>query len=69
MPELLPSPEDPSLPEKALSLQLLLDQAPRALLKGMDSQWIHAYFDEISLQYAQQLFPCNRIQALGVVGR
>ncbi|ETS73197.1 hypothetical protein PFICI_15142 [Pestalotiopsis fici W106-1] len=53
--EFLPDPDNADFPSEALGLQLLLDQAPRALLKGIDSRWSHAYFDEISLQYAQRL--------------
>lgn len=51
----LPPPPDPDFPRQALGLQLLLDQMPRRLCKGIDTRWTNAYFDVISLRYAQAL--------------
>ncbi|KAI0132084.1 hypothetical protein BJ170DRAFT_230128 [Xylariales sp. AK1849] len=55
MMEFLPPPEAPDFPEQALGLQILLDQAPRALLRGVDVRWTNAYFDDISIRYSKQL--------------
>ncbi|KAK3689292.1 hypothetical protein B0T22DRAFT_378645 [Podospora appendiculata] len=52
---LLPPPTSPSFPRQALGLQLLLDQMPRRLCRGIHARWTNAYFDVISLQYAQTL--------------
>ncbi|KAK8080466.1 hypothetical protein PG997_008284 [Apiospora hydei] len=53
---LLPPPADPSFPEQALGLQLILDQAPRELLDGpLDDRWVYGYFGELSAALAQQL--------------
>lgn len=53
---LLPPPADPSFPELALGLQLVLDQAPRELLDGpLDDRWVYGYFGELSVGLAQQL--------------
>lgn len=51
----LPQPEDPDFPLQALGLQLLLDQAPRALLTGVDARYTYAHFGEISVRYLKQL--------------
>ncbi|KAK4235650.1 hypothetical protein C8A03DRAFT_36496 [Achaetomium macrosporum] len=51
----LPPASDPEFPRQALGLQLLVDQMPRRLCKGIDTRWTNAYFDVISLQYAQAL--------------
>ncbi|KXX74373.1 hypothetical protein MMYC01_209541 [Madurella mycetomatis] len=51
----LPPPSDPDFPRQALGLQLLLDQMPRRLCKGIHTRWTNAYFDVISLRYAQAL--------------
>lgn len=34
---------------------LLLDQAPRVLLKGLDQRWVFGYFDDLAIQYVQRL--------------
>ncbi|KAK8105437.1 uncharacterized protein PG998_004090 [Apiospora kogelbergensis] len=53
---LLPRPEDPSFPEQALGLQLVLDQAPRELLNGpLDDRWVYGYFGELAATLAQHL--------------
>ncbi|KAK7927230.1 hypothetical protein PG985_004228 [Apiospora marii] len=53
---LLPPPADPSFPEQALGLQLVLDQAPRELLDGpLDDRWVYGYFAELAAGLAQQL--------------
>jgi uncharacterized protein (DUF924 family) len=53
--QFLPAPGAKEFPEQALGLQLLLDQGPRALFKGIDQRYTNAYFDVISLKYAKQL--------------
>ncbi|KAI1335187.1 hypothetical protein F5Y15DRAFT_398460 [Xylariaceae sp. FL0016] len=45
----LPSVESSDFPEQALGLQLLLDQAPRLLCRGVDARWTYGYFEEISV--------------------
>ncbi|KAI1084101.1 hypothetical protein F5B20DRAFT_526698 [Whalleya microplaca] len=57
----LPPVEDSDFPIQALGLQLVLDQAPRVLLQGVDTRWTYAYFGEIALRYALQLqsLPAN----------
>lgn len=45
---LLPPPSSPEFPRRCLGLQLLLDQAPRALLRGVDKRWQTSYFDVVS---------------------
>ncbi|KAH8809267.1 hypothetical protein F5884DRAFT_398493 [Xylogone sp. PMI_703] len=51
----LPSPENDDFPVQAFGLQLLLDQAPRVLFKGMDARYTNGYFDIISQKLAKQL--------------
>lgn len=51
----LPPPSDPDFPELALGLQLVLDQAPRAFLSGVDVRYTYEYFAAISTAYALQL--------------
>ncbi|KAI0008452.1 hypothetical protein F4779DRAFT_586911 [Xylariaceae sp. FL0662B] len=51
----LPPIESLDFPVQAFGLQLVLDQAPRVLLQGIDTRWTYAYFGEIALKYAQQL--------------
>ncbi|KAK6076951.1 hypothetical protein SCUP515_05134 [Seiridium cupressi] len=53
--QVLPPPDDTEFPLQALGLQLLLDQATRSLLKGVDTRWTYGYFAEIDLKYAKQL--------------
>lgn len=55
MMQFLPPPESKDFPEQALGLQLLLDQAPRALFAGMDARYIYDYFQYVARKYAQQL--------------
>ncbi|KAK5655510.1 hypothetical protein OQA88_5781 [Cercophora sp. LCS_1] len=51
----LPSPSSADFPLLALGMQLLLDQMPRRLLKGLNQRWTNAYFDSISLRLAKSL--------------
>lgn len=51
----LPPIDDVDFPRHALGLQLVLDQAPRILLKGVDVRWTYSYLNEISIKYAEQL--------------
>ncbi|KAK0657759.1 hypothetical protein B0T16DRAFT_402505 [Cercophora newfieldiana] len=51
----LPVPSDPDFARQAMGLQLLLDQMPRRLCRGVDCRWTNVYFDIISLKYAQKL--------------
>lgn len=51
----LPHPSDPTFPKQALGMQLLLDQAPRRLCKGLDRRWVKGLFDKLSLAFAQTL--------------
>ncbi|GAB1316043.1 hypothetical protein MFIFM68171_06253 [Madurella fahalii] len=51
----LPPLSDPDFPRQALGLQLLLDQMPRRLCRGIDTRWTNAYFDVINLRYTQAL--------------
>jgi len=53
--QFLPPVTASNFPIQALGLQLLLDQMSRALFQGIDRRWGPAYFDIISLQYAQTL--------------
>jgi len=53
--QFLPPPASDDFPRQALGLQLLLDQMPRSLLRGIDGRWRSAYFDLISLKYAHTL--------------
>jgi uncharacterized protein (DUF924 family) len=53
--QFLPPPESKVFPEQAMGLQLLLDQATRALLRGTDARWRGAYFDVLSRKFAKQL--------------
>lgn len=46
----LPQPESPYFPEQAFGLLLLLDQAPRSLLGGVDERWQVSYFDPLTLK-------------------
>lgn len=48
----LPSPESADFPQQCLGMQLLLDQAPRYLCKGVDARWRGAYFDVVSRRFA-----------------
>lgn len=48
----LPPPESAEFPQQCLGLQLLLDQGPRALCKGIDARWRGAYFDVVSQRFA-----------------
>lgn len=51
----LPPVSDTDFPCQALGLQLLLDQMPRRLCRGIHHRWTNAYFDTISLRYAKTL--------------
>ncbi|CAN8099891.1 unnamed protein product [Discula destructiva] len=55
MPDLmqfLPPPSAPTFPKQCLGLQILVDQAPRVLFKGVDKRWQTGYFDVISQRLA-----------------
>jgi uncharacterized protein (DUF924 family) len=57
MPDLmtvLPPPESPTFPEQAFGLLLLLDQAPRSLLDGVNERWQVSFFDPLALTLAKQ---------------
>ncbi|KAK0639956.1 hypothetical protein B0T16DRAFT_450484 [Cercophora newfieldiana] len=51
----LPPPASPPFPRLALGLQLLLDQMPRRLFRGIDKRWCAAYFDPLAVRFAQEL--------------
>lgn len=51
----LPSPQDPDFPRQALGLQLVLDQAPRLLFKGINQRWTDGFFGPISIKFSRQL--------------
>ncbi|KAK1756502.1 hypothetical protein QBC47DRAFT_380071 [Echria macrotheca] len=51
----LPAPSDASFPHKALGLQMLIDQMPRRLCRGIHSRWTNMHFDVISLRLAEWL--------------
>ena len=53
--QFLPAPESSDFPEQALGLVTLLDQGPRALFEGVESRYIHGYFDVLALKLAHQL--------------
>jgi uncharacterized protein (DUF924 family) len=53
--QFLPSPEAKDFPSKALGLLLLLDQAPRSVLSGMNERWTYSYFDVLALKLVEQL--------------
>ncbi|KAL9096649.1 MAG: hypothetical protein Q9165_001136 [Trypethelium subeluteriae] len=58
VPPLLPylvSPADPAFPPQALGLLILLDQAPRFLLRGIDERWTFGHFGGLALRFAQEL--------------
>ncbi|KAK2788367.1 hypothetical protein FQN52_006691 [Onygenales sp. PD_12] len=48
----LPPPSSPDFPLQALGLQVLFDQAPRALCAGVDVRYRYAYFDILSQRLA-----------------
>jgi uncharacterized protein (DUF924 family) len=41
----LPAASDPSFPEQALGLHILMDQCTRSLFQGIDGRWLH-WFDK-----------------------
>ncbi|KAK3370840.1 hypothetical protein B0T24DRAFT_627175 [Lasiosphaeria ovina] len=56
MPDLssyLPLPTEPEYPEQCLGLQLLLDNCPRLLFRGVDQRWTYAYFNHVSERVAR----------------
>ncbi|KAL9079645.1 MAG: hypothetical protein Q9157_001476 [Trypethelium eluteriae] len=58
IPPLLPylaSPTEPDFPAQALGLHILLDQAPRFLLRGIDERWTFGFFGVLTLRFAQEL--------------
>ena len=65
MPDLmqfLPPVEAKDFPAKALGLLLLLDQAPRALLTGLNQRWIYSYFDALAIKLTRQLYALPHAQ-------
>ncbi|KAJ4390072.1 hypothetical protein N0V93_007545 [Gnomoniopsis smithogilvyi] len=63
----LPPPERADFPQQCLGMQLLLDQGPRALCKGIDARWRGCYFDVVSRRFAKwtvSLPPALRPDAL-----
>ncbi|RYO92210.1 hypothetical protein DL766_004865 [Monosporascus sp. MC13-8B] len=53
----LPLPSDPEFPAQCLGLQMLPDQGPRLLCKGIDGRWTNSYFDPISHKLARSRLP------------
>ncbi|KAL1860505.1 hypothetical protein Daus18300_009137 [Diaporthe australafricana] len=53
MANFLPAPTSAEFPRQCLGLQLLLDQAPRALCAGVDARWRPRYFDVVSQRFAK----------------
>lgn len=49
----LPPPESAEFPQQCLGLQILLDQGPRVLCKGVDARWRGGYFDVVSRRFAK----------------
>lgn len=63
----LPPPESADFPEQCLGMQLLLDQGPRMLCRGVDARWRGNYFDVVSRRFAMwrvSLPPALRPDAL-----
>lgn len=52
----LPHPSSRDYPIQAFGLQILLDQAPRYCLSGIDKRWISGYFDVLSVKVIDQLY-------------
>ncbi|KAF5678680.1 hypothetical protein FHETE_1121 [Fusarium heterosporum] len=52
----LTSPASPDFPQQCYGLQLLLDQASRVLLTGIDGRWQVAYFGPLARRLAGQWF-------------
>lgn len=52
----LPHPTSRDYPIQAFGLQILLDQAPRYCLSGIDKRWISGYFDVLSVKVIDQLY-------------
>jgi hypothetical protein len=51
--KLLPPVDDADFPVQALGLQLVLDQAPRSFLEGIDRRYVNAFFGVICVRIAQ----------------
>ncbi|KAK4182772.1 hypothetical protein QBC35DRAFT_509342 [Podospora australis] len=49
----LPHPTDTTYPVQVLGLQLLVDNLPRLLFRGIDARWIYAYFNHVSQRLAR----------------
>lgn len=49
----LPPQESAEFSQQCLGMQLLLDQAPRILCKGIDARWRGCYFDVVSQRFAK----------------
>jgi uncharacterized protein (DUF924 family) len=52
----LPPPEAAQFPEQALGLVVVLDQAPRALLRGRDQRWTNGFFHPLVCALVRDLF-------------
>ncbi|KAK7423027.1 hypothetical protein QQX98_001317 [Neonectria punicea] len=53
---LLPAPSSRDFPQQCYGLQILLDQASRVLLDGIDGRWQSAYFGPLARQLAGQWY-------------
>ncbi|KAK2614172.1 hypothetical protein N8I77_001021 [Diaporthe amygdali] len=53
MANFLPPPTSAEFPRQCLGMQLLLDQAPRSLCRGVDGRWRSCYFDVVSQRFAR----------------
>ncbi|KAF5692011.1 hypothetical protein FCIRC_197 [Fusarium circinatum] len=52
----LPEPSSPGFPQQCFGLQLLLDQASRILLTGIEARWQVAYFGLLARRLAGQWY-------------
>ncbi len=52
---ILPDPEDPTFPEYALGLILILDQAPRTVFKGVDTRYSYSFFGPMAIKLIRRL--------------
>ncbi|KAF4343642.1 hypothetical protein FBEOM_2382 [Fusarium beomiforme] len=57
---LLPKRTSPEFPEQCFGLQLLLDQASRVLLTGIEVRWQVAYFGPLARRLAGQWYALRR---------
>lgn len=54
--QFLPPPESRDFPGQALGLTVLLDQATRSILTGVNSRYTYGYFDLLTQKLTRQLF-------------